>query len=1665
MEDRIPVIPPAGLTSFEDLPETFEMSGAVMTPPEDTDDEEHGGGGGDFALATPPPSPFTADDYELNIVDGIEDEGLVNTNPNLVRAAKVICKRMNDMGFDVSITGGARTKEHNAEVDGDKNSKHLSGNALDMYADNVPDGLMERMAEELGLWGFWHDAGSGMHFHLQNDEGDEYDGTSGGGSFISALYNVVSPERKAQYDNRNAFPEEALDLKVEQETKEYSWLDTIKLAAENVWDSASTTAFADLMKLGYADMFHTHSLFARRPVTDEDIEVIKQILPNDTDAQEFCIMHATDGESARWLAKQKAIEKERAIEREAFYASNGRMSAKGMLMMTGGGLGMLADPINLIPMMNSVKALSFAEKVGSAAIFNYGKLNWIAKQGTMLAIRGGEQALVQYFDDTLRERFGGEKVDYAHNAAFAFLGGAILHTLGNAVGGGTVSTAERKAADALETSAMKNGLIPETHTAATGLRRAIGDDGYKTVESYVNKEIAKTGSVFNKLSEELGTKDVDKILSEAINRDVLPNRLLGILTIKMKKAGVKGVMEFDDAKKWLKSHDLEHNTISAGAAGEETLQYAKMIHDDALMKKYNLSALDKLHANGRLIVTSYEKASALVEKMTGRKIPESAKAFYVPNEDYVMLLADKVSPAEIEGIIGHEFAIHAGLQKTLGRENYAKLMSKVHEMANTEGTKAFEIRNRIASHDTEEILAKMVEEGALPDDMLADIKAAFGKALGKEKTELTAKDIKEIMEQQIQKQREDALDLHFNEDGTTAFAGVQFSKESFANANIWSDMYALESDVVRETQTGAFNKILDKMPDIIANPTRAFLEKLEQGYFGTFYTSKSNTLRGLASKLMEDARGRGSMIENAMPADTHKAMIKGQLIAPYHKFLDIREKALGKWDEAFSQAKAMDFNRQVMQYINAKAGNVAGGIKMESFSPEVKEAAAVIEDMYKKLQIDIGKRSAEMVGASASKNLIEKDWYSVDDEIWRQIDPHMQKKLLNMCASADDIAVLREHLKIYAKKYANREKVRAQLERAEKMEEARSIRRKDEKPYVKKEITDEMVEENINERAEGWAIDALGDGGFVQSMIDETHVGREQLGSLPFLKERLPMDTTGVMKFNINGNRFDFSFDNNLRSWDLDRIIQCNAERFAGEAAVKAVFGTRQIMESAIAKVKQELKTAAATGHSKNDDMQSVQLLQECINELRGVRPREDVMTKFDAICKACMNMSYAKNGGNMMFAQLAETTGIMAYGGFRHMLDAFKPLKNFMFDLKEGKISGETFRDIEMHIFGAEQEHKIFGQSYGDMAVRENLNDGTLFSNVLIKANDAAVTLGKITSLVNRLPQMTENMVRGIRSQAISDMVRAAHGENVGSMLRNPFSEAKLKASRITSSDLKDIQGAIRTYTVKDAAGNYLSLDIHAWQNADPWSYAKFYNYVELQAERAIVSGGRIGNRNLLKNMNSMTRMFFQFKDYTMRAVNAQTLRAMTAGDIDDAMAAGMSIISNTMMYGARCALTYQMMKAAGLDERAEQYYERMFADEALGRAIAFRSSIVGSPLSMVNDIYEIANPDAATIRTSTDAGTRISKQQNKDTNYDDAVQGFFGRAIGQLPAVKEATAIPLGAMQAVVNIGAGEASQKDIRNLLNVVPLPRTIPTNILYSWLVENSGLPKKKPKKQE
>lgn len=1497
----------------------------------------------------------TATSLDTNyIVTNNPDQNVTNTErlrPESIYGANMLGAWLySNYQVPLMITGGAEIGYHAKSASG---HGHEDGWKIDVANDEIAGGteggvLFKEFCNNQG----WSCNWEGDHWDIDFSGTDSRDPQSGGftGNFFGEAFSSMPDEYGYDYINQmmSAPHDEMENVRVNavNDVLTPSFWNTVSLAGSAFWlGMTNDTGVGNLAQALWSNIFHSSNHFgAPSDLTAQDIEYVKNTLPDDEEAQRFILLNARDSEEAKYLANQKLKDKQRE-EAIAKYNDGCTFTIVNAARF----MGSMLDPTMLIPVGTAFNSIKIAGRLGKA-IYDTSKVAKIAARAAKVGI---VNAGVSVVDNALREKYGGYKPDYGWDAAVSGFAGAVLGGLGGLFG--------------------------------RNARRAV------TGDIIAKADEVETKAIYHAADMKMPT--TDNIRSETINK-------------------------------------------------------AKTLHDSEFGKSIKSKLYSKLEGNDRVVAMSYEKARKLVSEASGIDIPKTAKAFYVPNEDYSILITDNIKGDNIDKILAHEFGVHAGLKELIGEKEWTRLTDVIAKQANKPDTIWAQARRMSGAYDPEEILAYAVENKLMSDSFTSRVKGVLNKTFNREGIDLklTREQVEDLLTKQVDAQRNLKGKIHYNEDGSTAFAGIRFSKDNPLNPQRWADFIELEQNV----RTGSQSDMPRWMPKKIS-------QWLEDGIlfgnpFGTGINSVSNTLRALTPRLLDDPRGRGRGGIATLTAEQQKERIRRILHKDYIDFMNCRQQYIMNNKKLPTRGAHLAYDKQVIDYYNAmhKVGGNKANVSLD-VPEEVRRGAVALMKLREK-QIELGKRSAVDMGVQNVDNLIETDWMPVDPEIWRIIDIDKRQQFLN--SFNDEMGVeAGEFLSDYMRRAAKRDVIKARIERDidkqnRKIQEANDKilegSERQPEPLLNKNVTDKDIDKWLDEHIPN-AVKHWINGNYDTTMKTDKV---SAVGTLSTLKTRIPLDTTVTVEM-PNGKQF--SFDNDLRSYDLDSVITRTINRFAGEIAIKNTFGNQKGLETSLSKVKKELDIAVRAGRiNKSRADKEYKLLEESIDEIRGFRPREEIMGRFGALTRIMSKLTYAYNGTNMGFAQLGELGGTMAYGGVSQLAHIFKPLGNLIDNTRLGKITNETLHEAQDFMFGAELESQIFTKTWEDKVIRDALTADNIINKTINMAGTASTALSQVTSSLNMLPKMTDSMLRGMRNQTLMDAIRWADGKKF-SKLRNPFSPAKLKASRISSAEATIIKDNIKKYTIIKN-GDVLKFDVEKWQAENPKSFAQFYCLVDNQAKRAIVSAGQIGNRNNLKNMNHFTRLLFQFKDYSFRAVNAQTMRAMTAGDLDDAVAALSSVVTNTAAYAIKAGATYTALQATGTTDKAQEYYDRMFSDENLIRAAAFRSSIIGSPFSLMNDLGEMSGLGAfanGSIRTTV---SRNTYGQPKDAS------DVAGRVVSQIPSLQTVDSM-FSVPSFILDSFTDENNKKDFKKFLEAFPYTKWLPINAVINSIVDNSDYPDK------
>lgn len=890
-------------------------------------------------------------------------------------------------------------------------------------------------------------------------------------------------------------------------------------------------------------------------------------------------------------------------------------------------------------------------------------------------------------------------------------------------------------------------------------------------------------------------------------------------------------------------------------------------------------------------------------------------------------------------------------------------------------------------------------------------------------------------------------------DGSHVVEGITYSKDNPNGEGISQTVEDLgEIDYSKEhKQQTVFDDVSDKGES----------SKVRQGFFGrlglwlehgSFVGNIYGIMRNSHSRLMQmasnilfnDPRMKANYNE-CLSAESIKQLLLDRWNSQYISFLDKRQQYINKTFGIFNGLQRNNLirkvNEQIIDCYNAKARGDT--IALKQFSPEIQSLVSDMEELTGDIMRQMQKRSENLGGRRGLGSLLAQfDTDNSAKEFFRITD---EDKLYEwMGRNYNDMNDVLEDLTEYARRFMDRDAETKYFVEMKKREfEAKKKTYKGKKPLQWVEPTQEEIEEHLEQAAKNWAYGRIDkNNSRLNFDLKDTKLDNPYTAFSDSLKHRLPIDTSGVMKLK---NGIEFSFDKDLRSYDLDGFLPQVMNRLSGEIALRATIGDSKAQKEFYSKIAQEL---AKNSPIRNGNRE-LEAMQMGLHKILGIGSYNTTEQKgWDAFSNSIRSLSYANVGGNMTFAQLGELGGSIAYGGWKVLANNIPVLGNLAKNLRLGKNGAEIVETVTRKMYAediatrgwrtsASTDSKIYRQIFDKVSADDPTP--SLKGRAADAVNRNIKRAALITSSVNFMPKLTNAMVQSMRQAAIEDALKWASGKHVG-LLRNPFSNKKLAAAGIhTTKDVDNVQKAIKKYLI-DEKGN-----LDHWMDEDPMSFAKFKKLMDNESMRGIQQQS-IGNMTPFKEKH---RLFFQFKDFTMKAMNQQFMRALTSHERDDALAALYSYATNTVSYYAMTVAKSYMFYPND-EQKRQEYMEKNGNLQHVLLSGLFRMSMT-APLSFASDAYEAATGNSM-YRTTVD-NTRNSR--SSDDSWDKRVSdvanqtpalGMFGRLYN--------------AGQGAYHLASGDGTNKDIDRLIQAVPLGSYLGMSYMGAMAKEHYNLPDKR-----
>lgn len=929
-------------------------------------------------------------------------------------------------------------------------------------------------------------------------------------------------------------------------------------------------------------------------------------------------------------------------------------------------------------------------------------------------------------------------------------------------------------------------------------------------------------------------------------------------------------------------------------------------------------------------------------------------------------------------------------------------------------------------------------------------------------------DLEKMMVRNAQETIQKSEPVQTHPDGSHTINGITYSKNNVNGEGIaqtTEDIGEIDYSKEHKAQT-VFDPVSDKGQS--SKVRQGHFGRLglfmEHGFFnGTIFgimrNSHSRLMQMLSNILFRDPRMEASYIDY-LPAESIKEMMLARWNNQYYAFVEKRmdyiKKNIGFFHSLMRNNCIKKVNEQIIQCYNAKARGDT--LALKKFSPEIQSMANDLEELNADIMKQMQTRSENLGGKKGLGSLLAKiDTDSSSKEFFRITDYTKLYEWMgrNYNDANDCLADLTE----YARRFMDRDAEAKYFVEMKKREfEAKKKTYKGKKPLQWVEPTEDEIEEHLEQAAKNWAYGRLDQNNSkLNFSLDNMNLKNPYTACADSLKHRLPVDTSGVMKLK---NGVEFSFDKDLRSYDLDGFLPQIMNRLSGEIALRATIGDSKAQQEFYSKIAQEI---AKNSPIRNGNRE-LEAMQMGLHKILGIGSYNVNEQKgWDAFSNMYRAATYANVGGNMTSAQLGELGGSIGYGGWKVLVNNIPGLRNLGKTLRLGKNGAEIVDNVtrklwaeEIGIHGwstsASTDSRVWGQIFdkvsADNPVPAMIGRGLDATNRTIKRT------ALITSSVNFMPKLTNCMVQSMRNAAIEDSLKWAAGKNMKGWFRRPFSDKKLAAAGIhTAEAAENVRKAVKKYLI-DEHGN-----LDHWRDEDPITFSKWKQLMDNESMRGIQQQS-IGNMNPFREKH---RLFFQFKDFTMKAMNQQFMRALSSHERDDAMAALYSYMTNTAtFYAWTVAKSY--MYYPNDEQKRQEYMEQNGNLRHVLLSGLFRMSMT-APLSFLADGWEIATGQSM-YRTTVD-NTR-SKAET-DRSWDKIALS----AINQVPTAGTAKRV-FNMGQSIKHFASGDATNGDVDRFVQAFPLGSYLGMSYMGSMIKEHYNLPdkradytkgQKKPKNQK
>lgn len=507
------------------------------------------------------------------------------------------------------------------------------------------------------------------------------------------------------------------------------------------------------------------------------------------------------------------------------------------------------------------------------------------------------------------------------------------------------------------------------------------------------------------------------------------------------------------------------------------------------------------------------------------------------------------------------------------------------------------------------------------------------------------------------------------------------------------------------------------------------------------------------------------------------------------------------------------------------------------------------------------------------------------------------------------------------------------------------------------------------------------------SVMEENINGLVGLENNSFLEARNLFDSDMSIVL-PNGQTFSV---NNLREWDMDKIVPAYNRRVNGDIAIMA--GTGKTTKDMKDLVETMMNKAGDDGKLKGE----VSTLRDTLKILTG-RARRDGAddAAFATVMRTMTDLSFFAKNAYMGVQNLTEIGGMLARGNVRALLHGVPIFRDLAFRNK--KVGASEIKDLHNVIFGKELDDSI-RPSKQDVIDRlrsySDLGRGT--ATALGTAKYYTGELAVRSPFTKVLNGTTNYLLDAGRQGFLSDIV-----EHSLTGSKRKFDDRWLKTAGISDEQWKGIKSLIRESVTRGPDGKYTIKDKKAFSK-DPRAM-DLWRMGDTIADETLLRPHKLSNMDA-KAYGPIAKAVLQFKNFVIKSINGRTMRTFyNATKNNRAMDAALSTVMSMGLAGIYYMAQAHIKAYAMQDGRDRDYLKQALDPTMIGYAALSRSSHLGGPLGVANILGGIAGYEDTKMLRSSILPRSPTEKPERAIAYgaatSDPVMNIVGNFLEQVPA-----------------------------------------------------------------